>query len=222
MPCRADLREEALSAARRAANFYWKSVSTEGGYVWRYSADLKLREGEGKANTTTVWVQPPGTPAMGEAFAKLYEATGEKLFKDAALAAADALRRGQLRSGGWNDGIDLEPQGRKRWAYRIDPPAKKNRNYSRLDDDRTQASLQFLVRLDRALRFEHEQVHEITQFALHGRPGAQYANGAFPQVWDGPQYPTGQRPARRPTPTYGPAIIRGTRTTGIVTRSTTT
>ena len=39
-------REEAKAALLRAVHFYHKQVADHGGYVWRYSADLKLREGE--------------------------------------------------------------------------------------------------------------------------------------------------------------------------------
>ena len=83
----AELNDEALTAARKATTFYWKELSTEGGYLWRYSSDLKLREGEGKVGPTTAWVQPPGTPAMGTAYVRLYQATGDQLFLDAAKAA---------------------------------------------------------------------------------------------------------------------------------------
>jgi len=194
---RADLRDDALAAARKATTFHWKELSTEGGYLWQYSADLKLREGEGKVETATVWVQPPGTPAVGEAYVRLYEATGDKLFLDAALAAADVLRRGQLRSGGWNASIELEPERRKRHAYRIDPPTKKaQRNHSSLDDNITQSALRFLIRLDRATGFKNEMVHEMTTFALENLLKAQLPNGGFPQTWDAP-YDAAKYPVKR-------------------------
>lgn len=182
--CLADLRDDALSAATKVVAFYNQNVATEGGYLWRYSADLRLREGEGKVSGNTVWVQPPGTPAVGEAYVKLYEATGEQPFLDAARNVAEALRRGQLRSGGWTDHIDFDPADRQRTAYRIDPPGKKKKALSSLDDDKTQSSLRFLVQLDRVLAFKDEAVHEMTTFALDGLLRAQYRNGAFPQVWD--------------------------------------
>lgn len=182
--CLADLRGEALLAARKAVAYYQRQVATEGGYLWRYSADLKLREGEGKVTGQTVWVQPPGTPAMGSAYLKFFEATGEQEFLDAARGVAEALRRGQLRSGGWQDHIDFDPADRARSPYRIDPPGKKKKAPSSLDDDKTQSSLRFLVELDRALAFKDETIHEMTIFALDGLLRAQYPNGAFPQVWD--------------------------------------
>lgn len=180
----ADAADDALSAARKAARFYAENVATEGGYLWRYSSDLSLREGEGVAGTSTIWVQPPGTPAMGSALVRLFRATGDALFLEAAREAADALRRGQLQSGGWQAMIEFDPDRRRRWAYRIDPAGAKKRNQSTLDDDKTQSALRFLMRLDQALEFKDAGIHEMTEFGLNGLLGAQHPNGAFPQVWE--------------------------------------
>eukprot|EP01035_Chromulina_nebulosa_P060165 gene60165-82315_t len=68
-----------------------RAIATEGGYLWRYSADLKERAGENKATETQIWVQPPGTPSVGMAFLRAYEVTQEAKYLDAAKAAADAL-----------------------------------------------------------------------------------------------------------------------------------
>lgn len=185
--CSAELRDDALVAAKKAATFYSRPVATEGGYLWRYSADLSLREGEGKVTGRTVWVQPPGTPAVGEAYVRLYDATGEPVFLDAARSAAEALRRGQLRSGGWTDHIDFEATDRNRTAYRVDPPGAKKKSLSSLDDDKTQSAIRFLIQFDRSLSFKDEAIHEMTQFALEGLLRAQYPNGGFPQVWAEPR-----------------------------------
>ncbi|HPC60876.1 MAG TPA: hypothetical protein PKX23_09470, partial [Verrucomicrobiota bacterium] len=58
---------EAARAALLKATEYLQSLATEGGYLWSYSADLKDRRGETQATATQIWVQPPGTPAVGEA-----------------------------------------------------------------------------------------------------------------------------------------------------------
>ena len=193
--CLADLRDDALVAAKKVVDFYSRQVATEGGYLWRYSADLKLREGEGKVTGPTVWVQPPGTPAVGEAYLALYEATREPMFLDAARAVAEALRRGQLRSGGWTDHIDFDAAERARTPYRIDQARKKQKGYSSLDDDKSQSAIRFLVKVDRALDFKDAAIHEMSTFALGGLLRAQYPNGGFPQVWDEPER-TGEFPAR--------------------------
>ena len=78
----AALKDQALNAMRRAAEFFRTKVSTEGGYLWRYSEDLSLREGEGKATDTMVWVQPPGTPSVGMVYLTAYEATGDFLSQE--------------------------------------------------------------------------------------------------------------------------------------------
>ncbi len=193
--CRAELRDDALAAAKKAVGFYRGEVATEGGYLWAYSADLKLREGEGKQPATTVWVQPPGTPSMGEAYVRLYEATGDQQFLEAARAADDALRRGQMHSGGWNASVDFDPAARAKSAYRVDPPSSKKRNTSSLDDDKTQSSLRFLIQLDRATQFKDAVVHEMVTYALDALLRAQSPNGAFPQVWDEPFDPA-ERPVK--------------------------
>lgn len=177
----------AFDAAKKATEFLHLKVSTDGGYLWRYSADLALREGEGIVETHTVWVQPPGTPAVGEAFVKLYEASGEPVFRDAAIAAADALRRGQMRSGGWQASIEFEANRRKKWGYRTEPAGRKRKDQSSLDDDKTQSAIRFVMKLDRALEFKNDSVHEMALYALDGLlEKGQFPNGAFPQVWTGP------------------------------------
>jgi hypothetical protein len=194
----ASLREQALQSARKATEFLSEQVSTRGGYLWAYSADLELREGEGVVETDTVWVQPPGTPAVGEAFVKLYEATGDRTFLNAAGKAGEALRLGQMRSGGWKAMVEFEPERRRKWAYRTDPPRKKSKDQSSLDDDKTQSALRFLIHLDRALKFRDETVHEMTSYGLDKLiTQAQFANGGFPQVWTDERLPGADLPARQ-------------------------
>ncbi|MEM7474212.1 MAG: pectate lyase [Planctomycetota bacterium] len=179
------LRDEALATAKGAVKFLQQEVSTRGGYLWRYSADLSQREGEGVVVSETVWTQPPGTPTVGEAFLDLYAATQDPLFLNAAQAAGEALRQGQMLSGGWQASVEFEPERRAKWAYRTN--AKQHRrakDQSSLDDDKTQASLRFIIRLDSALMMMDEQVHEMALFALEGLlTKGQFPNGGFPQVF---------------------------------------
>ena len=92
---------QASEALRRAVTFFRSDVSVEGGYLWRYSADLARREGEGAATPSMAWVQPPGTPSVGLALLAAYTDTGDSFYLDAAVESAMALVKGQLRSGGW-------------------------------------------------------------------------------------------------------------------------
>lgn len=179
----AALRAEAEKALKRAIQFFRQDVASHGGYLWRYSDDLKLREGEGKATTTQVWVQPPGTPSVGLAFLAAHEATGEAAYLDAAREAAAALVKGQLRSGGWTYSIEFDPALRKKIPYRIDGGAA-GRNYTTLDDDTTQEALRLLMRVDQALGFKDAPIHEAAEVALTALLKAQYPNGAWPQGFD--------------------------------------
>ncbi len=182
------LRGDAAAALRKATAFFTSHVATEGGYLWRYSEDLARREGEGKASASTVWVQPPGTPSVGMAFLEAYEATGEAVYLEAARRAGECLVRGQVRSGGWDYRIEFDPAERRRYDYRVDPPrkSKKVRNTTVLDDNTTQAALQLLIRLDKALDFKDPKIHEAARFALDRLLEAQYPNGAWPQGFLGP------------------------------------
>jgi hypothetical protein len=180
-------REEAANALRKAVTFFREKVSAERGYLWRYSEDLSLREGEEKATATMAWLQPPGTPTVGEAFLRAYERAKDQYLLDAAIGTARALVKGQLHSGGWSEFIEFDPQKRQTYAYRVDGPAgERARNVSTLDDNKTQSAIQFLMHVDRALGFKDALIHEATLYALDGLIKAQYPNGAWPQRFSGP------------------------------------
>jgi PelA/Pel-15E family pectate lyase len=183
----AALRREALAALHKAAAFYRTKVASHGGYVYYYSLDLQKRRGEGEATLDEIWVQPPGTPTVGMAYLKAYEATQDPYFLDAAREAAEALVYGQLQSGGWTNCVDFDPRGPRVAQYRNGKGRGKNN--STLDDGISQAALRFLARADKALGFRHAAIHESAQFALEALLQAQYPNGAFPQVWTKPVSP---------------------------------
>ncbi len=85
--------DQARDAMRKAGRHWAREVAVHGGYVWEYSTDfVTRRRGESRnLPLTTNWVQPPGTPTIGMAFVRAYEATGEQLYLDAAMAAAHSL-----------------------------------------------------------------------------------------------------------------------------------
>jgi PelA/Pel-15E family pectate lyase len=179
VPCLADdaLRDQAKAAMRKAAEYYHGKVAYHGGYVYYYSSDLSRRLGEGVALPHQIWVQPPGTPTVGLAYLAAWRATGDKFYLDAAREAAEGLIYGQLSSGGWQNAIEISPDATR--------PAKRRDGSSTLDDGITQAALRFMAQLDQALQFEDPAVHESAQTALNALLKAQFANGAFPQVWTG-------------------------------------
>lgn len=173
------LRLQAEEGLRRAVGFLRERVATEGGYLWRYSADLKTREGEGKATATQIWVQPPGTPSIGLAFLRAFEATGDSYYRDAARDVARALVWGQLQSGGWDYKIEFDPQLRKNIAYRVDKN-ESGQNVTTLDDNNTQEAIRLLLRVHRVLPQDRD-IKEALDYALLSLVKSQYPNGAWPQ-----------------------------------------
>ena len=180
-------RDEARAALQKAVQFFSTKVAVHGGYVYRYSGDLALRAGEGWATETQVWVQPPGTPFVGEAFLDACEATGDSLHRDAARAAAQALIEGQLRTGGWYYHIEFDPEKRQGYGYRDCPQRRKQEQKTTLDDDTTQAAVRFLMRMDKTLQFNDAKVHEAAMFALKALLAAQFPNGGWYVWWE--KYP---------------------------------
>ena len=193
-------RAEIEAGLKRAAVFFREQVATEGGYLWKYSEDLALREGENVADDRTVWVQPPGTPTVGLAFLRAWQVTGDTYYLEAAQAAGRCLVRGQLRSGGWPYQIPFDAKRRGKLDLRGEAAPKDTgaKKHSVLDDNTTQEALRFLVLLDEALRFRDAQIHEAAQYGLGALLKAQFPNGAFPQVFfgepknDAAQYPVKQ------------------------------
>ncbi len=197
---------EALKALERATGFL-RSISTHGGYLWRYSEDLKERWGEGEASRTQIWVQPPGTPSVGMIFLRAYEVTGDKRYLEAAKEAGDALAWGQLESGGWTYYIDFSPKWSRRWYRRADKGKLSSkeisgrRNWTSFDDDTTQSALRFLMALVQTIGPPQDErdrrIRDAMEYGLEGLLRAQYPNGAWPQGYDGRQYKPEEHPVKR-------------------------
>jgi PelA/Pel-15E family pectate lyase len=177
--------KQVRQSLKLAAEFFRNQVANQGGYVYYCSEDLTQFWGEGKVDGSTIVVQPPATPSVGESYLRCYQVTGDTFFLAAAREAGEALVRGQLRSGGWTQVIHFQPPERGRMGqYRKSKGGRWNN--SSLDDDQTQAALRFLAKLDKALEFCHAEIHEATEFGLTALLNAQFDCGAFPQVWSGP------------------------------------
>ncbi|WP_342642061.1 hypothetical protein [Rhodoligotrophos ferricapiens] len=181
-----------LNTLEQAAEFY-SGLSLKGAYVWEYSADLRVRKGEGKVGPTTAWVQPPGTPAVGAAFLRLYEITDKPAWLGAARYAAEALIETQLISGGWYNAIELDPEAQDRWCYRARGITAETcdriednraRNRTLLDDDNTQSALRLLIWLDRIFEGKDGAVRDAALYALKRLSEAQYPVGAWPVMFD--------------------------------------
>ncbi len=204
------LAKDARAAMEKATTFM-RSISAEGGYLWRYSPDLKTRAGEVEATATQIWVQPPGTPSMGMVFLRAHEATGDARYLDAAKAAADALAVGQLESGGWDYVVDFDPKAGTGWYRKSDigkipaAEAAKRKNVTTFDDDNTQSALRLLLAVADASKSSNEprdvRIREARDYALAKLLAAQRPNGGWPQRWTGvpvsaKEYPV--QPARFP------------------------
>jgi hypothetical protein len=182
-------QKKAKEVLHKVVDFYRTKVGHEGAYLWRYSADLTKQEGEGQATKTSGWTQPPGSPAVGEAFLDAWRYSGDRVCLDGAVEVAHALVRSQLKSGGWDAHFDLGEEGRKRYAYRVDGDKAGRRNFSTFDDNKSQSALALLMHVDEALGFKDEKVHGAVEYALEKMLAAQYPNGAWPQQFEGPPDP---------------------------------
>jgi hypothetical protein len=179
-------KDAAVDALHRAVTFFRTHASAGGGYVYRLSDDLQRREGEGMVGSTSAWIQPPGTPAVGVAYLKAWQLTGDPVLRDAALETAQALISTQLESGGWDDRIEFAPADRAKYAYRVDKHDGLNglRNTTTFDDNKAQSALSFLIQLDAALKYENATLHEAAMYAVDSFLKAQYPNGAWPQRYN--------------------------------------
>ncbi len=184
----------AKEALLKAARFFGDQVSDHGGYLYFYSGDLKLREAEGIPPRGVGWVQPPGTPAIGEAFLDAWTATKEEILLTYARACAEALIQGQLESGGWDHSFDLDRERRAGQGYRGEKRGKKASTQSSLDDDITTAALRFLMRFDEATK--DPRAHEAASLGLKAVLAAQYPNGAWYQWWK--EWPQPKRESEYP------------------------
>ncbi|MBO35878.1 MAG: hypothetical protein CMO64_06780 [Verrucomicrobiales bacterium] len=202
----ADTATDARMTLVKGAKFM-RSIAAGGGYLWRYSTDMKLMAGEGKGSKTTIWIQPPGTPSMGEAFLTAYEATGDKYLLDCALAVGDALAMSQLESGGWDYRFDFD--AKERWYRQVDrgklafTETTRRRNITTFDDNNSQSALRFLMALGGHCRDANDarqrRVLHALSYGLQKLLAAQYPNGAWPQRYDGKAVDPRRFPVKKAT-----------------------
>ncbi|TPN69870.1 hypothetical protein FJ986_03650 [Mesorhizobium sp. B1-1-1] len=186
---------EAREAIEAAGAYFRDHLGVAGTYVWKYSLDGQKRVGEGGTVPASVgWVQPPGTPAVGAAFLRIFEVTGDKQWLQSAQVVATALVKTQLESGGWFYKIETDPQKAATWCYRAlkvggnicrDIKDNPQRNETVLDDNNTQSVLNFLVWFDLASGGSDPDVRSCIDRALHRLMRVQYPNGAFPVFFKG-------------------------------------
>ncbi|MPY88838.1 MAG: hypothetical protein GEU99_13025 [Luteitalea sp.] len=198
-------RDEVVAAMRKAVDFFTNEVTMQGAYHFTYTSDLSYGRSEGADTRTRIEVQRQGTPVVTLAFLSAYDATGESVFREAARESAHAYVQGQYCSGGWGYAIEFDPEMRKQYPYRADGACDSNEAWAvtarrdhvtTLDDNVTQAGIRVLMRVDRALSFKDEAIHEAVRYALDSLIKAQYANGAWPQRYHDVPDPS-QHPVKR-------------------------
>jgi len=182
-PAAAVSADEVTAAMRHAADFAYQQLATEGGYHARYASDLSYAASEHARGPTQISVQREGTPGVGLAFLDAWASSGDRAFLNYAREAAGSLILGQLCSGGWNKVIEFDPALRGDFDYRVenDCASTAPRAETSLDDNVSQGALRLLMRVDYALDFDDEQLHEASLAGLDGLLRAQYPNGAWPQ-----------------------------------------
>ncbi len=184
------LDQELVTAAEqgmaKAVTYLRTEVAYGGGYLGSYLEDLSDQWGEGHATRTQNWIQPPGTPSVGFAFLRAWEATGDPMYLDAAKEVAHALVYGQLECGGWDYIVDHSPDGARRWFYRHnkdsdDEGLKSGRNQATFDDNVTQHATRLLMAVDQALGGRDAAIHDAALYALEFFLKAQHESGGWPQ-----------------------------------------
>jgi PelA/Pel-15E family pectate lyase len=200
--------DEVKVALTQAVRHMHEKGAVHGGYVYHYSGDFRLREAEGIPGPETLWIQPPGTPAVGEAMLDAYLATGEQASLATAVDAAHALSRTQLVCGGWEYAGHFSEELRKGVLYRLDAQGKlirsatargaaepgwhswshgggKRKNKATLDDDVTQAATRLLLRVNHALKGADVEVKAAAELAVKTLLRIQYPCGAWSAYFSG-------------------------------------
>lgn len=190
----ADLPDPAAvtAAMKKAVTYAHTHLAREGGYASSYDKDGKIGEVEHGKSATIISIQPPGTTTMGLAMLKAYQATGDELFLKAARDAAGALIKSQLASGGWDSDFDFDPEKMKKYHLRSqfdagDKETGKRRNYSTLDDNKTQSAMLLLLEISHEPAFKDDAALQNTKkAAFDALLTAQATCGAWPQQFNGP------------------------------------
>ncbi|NND06480.1 MAG: pectate lyase [Saprospiraceae bacterium] len=176
---------EIKGSMKTATNFMMRSVSNQGGFLWKYSADLSEQWGEVPARKSQIWVQPPGTTSVGMMLLKAHGTTGDDQYLRYAEQVADALIWGQLPSGGWHYLIDFDSSGLRPWYDDVAAKCWGWEEYyhyygnGTFDDGVTASASRFLLYIYLAT---HSEKYEAALLkALDFILEAQYPNGAWPQ-----------------------------------------
>ncbi len=175
-----------LSAMKNATRYMMDVASYKGGFVWSYLPDYSRSWGEMEAKRTMVWIQPPGTPAVGHLMMDAYHATHDEYYYDCAKKIANTLIWGQLPCGGWNYMFDFAgEESMKEWYATIGKNAWRLEEFQHyygnatFDDEGTMQAAKFLLRvyLEKYDPSYREPLNKVISFVLK----SQYPIGGWPQ-----------------------------------------
>lgn len=184
--------ESTLSAMKRATHYMMDVASYRGGFVWSYLPDYSRQWGELEAKRTMVWLQPPGTPAVGHLMLDAYHATTDEYYYQCAENIAAVLMEGQLPCGGWNYMFDLAgEESTKQWYATIGKQAWRLEEFQHyygnatFDDGGTMEAAEFFLRMyleknsvdENGNNRYAEPLNKAINFVLE----SQYPSGGWPQ-----------------------------------------
>jgi hypothetical protein len=184
-------RAKTIDAMRRAVTFMDQEVSYNGAYVWSYLAsDRNKCWGEMEAYPTMCWMQPTGTPSVGNAILDAYHATGDETFYRAAERTALAMVEAQHPAGGWNYIYDFAGEDSlKRWYETIGINGWRLEEFQHyygnatFDDATTAVSSQFMLRMyleKRDPRFK-TAIDKAIDFVVNSQFKEGIVKGGWPQ-----------------------------------------
>lgn len=160
-----DFRKQVEASLEKGVAFFY-TTNRYGGYAYYVTPDLSLRWGEDPIDEHSIEVEPPGTPAVGQAFLRAYKATGNKRALVYAKEAAYALVKGQNKYGGWEHIINFKELSHKLVSF---------------DDNQSQSAVSFLMAMDQAI--EDTIIANATQRALKMMIKTQLSNGGWPHYY---------------------------------------
>ncbi|MCF8414359.1 MAG: pectate lyase, partial [Melioribacteraceae bacterium] len=146
---------------------YFHSLNSRGGYVYHYSLDGKRKWGEDIADSLTIEIQPPGTPAVGLTFLTAFNVTNETKYLEYAEETALCLVNAQNEFGGWDHTYTFE--------------SSKNKKRVSFDDNQTQSVIRFLIEI--AKKVKNPDIEKGLLKSLQLLLNSQFENGAWPHYY---------------------------------------
>lgn len=178
--------KQVLQTMKKATQYMMDVVSYRGGFVWNYMPDMSRQWGEMEAKRTMVWIQPPGTPAVGHLMLDAYHATNDEYYYQCAQKVANALIWGQMPCGGWSYLFDFAGENSLRdWYDTVGKSGWRLEEFQHyygnatFDDEGTMQAAKFLLRmyLEKNDPTYKAPLDKVIHFVLE----SQYPIGGWPQ-----------------------------------------